>query len=451
MVDTTVTFDKVLHTVDRAIKPAYLNKIQEIILEQTWEGKTYSEIASNYSYEFEYIKGAGCELWKLLSKAFDEQISKSNFVQFMRRQTISYWSEREIKNKLFAFDKKVSTARLNSWTTAPDVSNSEARKEDIACLNKWSHDSCCRFVLVTGMVGCGKTTLVTKYAEQQQDNFDATIWFSLQNSPKVEVLLQSCLQLLNEQLNIDSIDLPDDFDSLLNLLILYLRQYRCLLVLDSLQSIIEVGTSAVYYRSGREGYGQLLRCIITASHQSLLVATSRVKPKLLSFYSREQVRFLNLQGLQSSELSKIFQPRLSENLDKSELESIGNYYMRNPQVLNIVASNIERLQMQIDDFLQHPPIIEEVDYLLGREIEYLSNIEQQIIHWLAIDCYSDTVEALSRRIGHFVSKTNLLEGLHGLQERSLISCDEVRKYQLAPLIRDYLQRRLIKLSLPNSA
>ncbi|GAB4523050.1 MAG: hypothetical protein Tsb0014_00180 [Pleurocapsa sp.] len=445
MVDTTVTFEKVLHTIDLAIKPAYLNKIQEIILQQTWEGKTYSEIAANYSYEFEYIKGAGCDLWKLLSRAFNEQISKNNFVQFMRRQaTVSLEQKQEMK-----CDANLAHTQIYPWTTAPDVSNCKKQTDNIDCLTKWSQDSQCRFILVTGTVGSGKTTLVTQYAQQQQNNFNAIIWFSLQNSPQVEVLLQSCLQLLAGQLNLNLTNLSTDFDYLLNLLINYLRQYRCLLVLDSLQSIIEVGESAVYYRSGYEPYGQLLRCIITASHQSLLVATSRVKPKLLSFYSREQVRFLNLQGLNSCHLSKIFQSRLSRNFPESKLQHLWAYYMYNPQILNIVTANIERLDnLQIDDFLHHTPIIDEIDYLLHQEIGYLSHLEKQIIHWLAIDCYANSIKALSRRIGQFISKARLLEGLHNLQERGLINC-ETGQYTLAPLIKDYLQRKLVQLSLAN--
>jgi hypothetical protein len=222
-------------------------------------------------------------------------------------------------------------------------------------------------------------------------------------------------------------------------------------VLDSLQSIIEVGNSAVYYRSGYEPYGQFLRCIITASHQSLLLATSRVKPKLLSFYSREQVRFLNLQGLSSSHLNKIFQSRLSEHLPESKLQHLWAYYMYNPQIINIVTANIERLNnLQIDDFLQHTPVIDEIDYLLRQEINYLSYLEKQILHWLAVDCSANDIKALNRRIGQFISKAKLLEELHNLQERGLIGY-ETGQYTLAPLVTDYLQRKLVQLSLANQA
>ncbi|MGL5877694.1 MAG: hypothetical protein ACRC2V_07935, partial [Xenococcaceae cyanobacterium] len=76
-------FEKVLTEIDRAIKPAYLNKVQELVLRHTYEGKTYSQIATTYCYEKEYIKTVGCELWRLLSKSFDRPINKANFTQFI--------------------------------------------------------------------------------------------------------------------------------------------------------------------------------------------------------------------------------------------------------------------------------------------------------------------------------------------------------------------------------
>ncbi|HHP7232464.1 MAG TPA: hypothetical protein ACFCUY_16590, partial [Xenococcaceae cyanobacterium] len=80
-----VNCDQVIQLIDHQINPSYLNKIQEIILKETWQGKTYVEIAKEYNYESEYIKSAGCELWKLISQAFNQQINKSNFVAFIKR------------------------------------------------------------------------------------------------------------------------------------------------------------------------------------------------------------------------------------------------------------------------------------------------------------------------------------------------------------------------------
>lgn len=41
-----------------------LNDVQEIVLIQSFFGYTYSEIASNYGYNSDYIKEVGANLWK---------------------------------------------------------------------------------------------------------------------------------------------------------------------------------------------------------------------------------------------------------------------------------------------------------------------------------------------------------------------------------------------------
>ena len=453
-VDTTVSFEKALYVIDRAIQPLYLNKIQEIILEQTWYGKTYSEIASSHSYEFEYIKGAGSELWRLLSQAFDEQISKSNFVQFMRRKTLLAIQNQIITDTCtpsLIHSETNDSARSYCWTTAPDVSKFQGQTAEIAQLKTWSRDYGCRFILVSGMVGCGKTALVTKFARQEEREFDCILWISLNNAPHVELLLKNCLKLMSVQLNLDLLEIPDNFDNLLNLLIQYLRQYRCLMILDGLQSIIEVGSAAVYYRNGYERYGHLLRCIITTQHRSLSIATSQIKPKVLCFYNREQVRFLTLKGLDDDSLNKIFLGRDRGNISEVKWQEIWQYYMYNPQIINIIVTKIESLEnTEIDEFFSHITPVDEIDYLLDLELNSLSSLEKEIIHWLAIDCNSDTIEKLTWKMVQSASKTKLLESMHNLKERTLVKKSGAT-YILAPLIKDYLQRRLIHLSLPKLA
>ncbi len=62
-----------------------INDIQEIVFRQSWEGKTYPEIAESFGYDVDYIKNVGSQLWKLLSKQLGEKVSKSNFRSVLRR------------------------------------------------------------------------------------------------------------------------------------------------------------------------------------------------------------------------------------------------------------------------------------------------------------------------------------------------------------------------------
>ncbi|MES1022044.1 hypothetical protein ABN584_03955 [Gloeocapsa sp. BRSZ] len=80
--------EQALLVVDAALENIYLNNVQELVLRQSWEGKTYPEIAESYGYEANYIKNVGYKLWILLSQAFAENVTKSNFRSVIRRQSI---------------------------------------------------------------------------------------------------------------------------------------------------------------------------------------------------------------------------------------------------------------------------------------------------------------------------------------------------------------------------
>lgn len=70
---------------DTILRPGVINDVQEIVFRQSWEGKTYPEIAESFGYDVDYIKNVGSQLWKLLSNQLGEKVSKSNFRSVLRR------------------------------------------------------------------------------------------------------------------------------------------------------------------------------------------------------------------------------------------------------------------------------------------------------------------------------------------------------------------------------
>lgn len=74
-----MTADEALALVETVLNGERLNDIQELIFKQCWEGRqSYKEIARIYSYDDEYIKYIAGKLWKLLSKAFDDNVKRNN-------------------------------------------------------------------------------------------------------------------------------------------------------------------------------------------------------------------------------------------------------------------------------------------------------------------------------------------------------------------------------------
>jgi hypothetical protein len=82
--------EKALFFLDIVLHQKILNNVQELVFRQAWAGQTYPEIAESSGYDANYIKDVGYKLWKLLSKAFEEKVTKSNFRSVIRRRYVAY-------------------------------------------------------------------------------------------------------------------------------------------------------------------------------------------------------------------------------------------------------------------------------------------------------------------------------------------------------------------------
>ena len=81
--------EEALIILDTALEQKFLNNVQELVFHQSWLGKTYLEMSENSGYNSNYIKDVGYKLWKLLSKVFAQEITKSNFRSVLRRQYVN--------------------------------------------------------------------------------------------------------------------------------------------------------------------------------------------------------------------------------------------------------------------------------------------------------------------------------------------------------------------------
>lgn len=80
-----MTIEDALNMVDKVLGNKSLSTIQEAIFRQTWEGKTYAEIAEMAGYDAAYIRDVGYKLWQLLSEAFGDRVTKNNLQVILRR------------------------------------------------------------------------------------------------------------------------------------------------------------------------------------------------------------------------------------------------------------------------------------------------------------------------------------------------------------------------------
>lgn len=435
----------IMAVVDDAIKPAYLSKIQELVLKETWEGKTYIEIASGSGYDCEYIKSVGCELWQLLTQSFGQPVNKSNFQQFIRRWSRSISISQQTVCRERGSSINLSSSRVyRDWGTAPDTFTFQGRSKELEQLAQWSNEDQCKLIAIVGQVGIGKTVLATEFAERVQEQFDYLIWRSLRNAPPIEDMLDELICFLcNELVK----EFPETLDAKILKLLQALRQSRCLLILDDMQTVLEGDSFTASYRSGYEGYSQFIHSIISTRHQSLLVITSWERPKESVLYEGNRVHSLVLDGLPELILEDIFKDQLPYLENKLEWTNLWKHYIYNPQLIKIALSSIQRTFES--DFIQSLKqgefaISEEICILLDQQFNRLSVLEKEIAYRLAFNHIPSSAEGLMTELKHPSSKVEVQEALINLTQRLWLDSNCNQSYKLKPLFREYLISRLIE-------
>ncbi|MBD3883439.1 hypothetical protein IFO70_16855 [Phormidium tenue FACHB-886] len=327
------------------------------------------------------------------------------------------------------------------WGEAPAVPLFYDRTADLRTLTRWISTDRCRLVGILGMGGIGKTALSVKLAQQIQGEFEAVVWRSLRDAPDLNDLLTTLLLFL---LPLKS--LPESVSDKLAQLMDCLREKRCLIVLDNVEALFQAGARSGTYRSGYEGYEILFQQIAQLAHQSCLVITSREKPLDLSLWQEQSlpVQVLHLRGLVASGGQKLLQ---SKGITGSaeEIQQLVQCYEGNPLALKMIATSIQTLMggSLTDFFQQGVTVFNGIRRLLDQQIDRLSDLELQIMAWLAINREPVSLKTLQADLTPAPTTATLLEALESLQWRSLIEQATLRFTQ-QPVIMEYMTERLIE-------
>jgi WD40 repeat protein/ankyrin repeat protein len=419
----------------RAGKP--LSTLQVIIFRATWQNQAYKEIADEQNLTIGHIRDTASQLWKLLSTVLGERIDRTNFRAALERK----WIKSAEESRATEHSTPREFAETADWGEAPDVSTFYGRTQDLASLTQWVTHDRCRSIAILGIGGVGKTALSVKLAEQIQSNFEYLIWRSLRNAPPLAEILSDLIQFLSNQ---PQIDVPESLDRKLSRLIACLKEHRCLLILDNVESILNPGESlsgssrirAGYYREGYEGYGELLTKIGETPHQSCLILTGREQPKELAFLARttQSVQSIRLTGLKETDGSQLLKS-IHLSGTRNEYSELIERYDGNPLALKIVSTTIQSLfDGHISTFLeQGTTVFGDIRDLLDRQFNRLSELEKAVMVWLAIERESVSLVELREDFVASISNPNLIEALESLSRRCLV---------------ETVSRSLIEASLP---
>ena len=333
------------------------------------------------------------------------------------------------------------------WEGAIDTSLFCGRSEELVRLKQWLLEERCRLVLVLGMGGIGKTTLAAKLVQQIQSEFQVILWRSLQNAPPLEEWLEQLLPVLLKAQGKD-IALPNSLDQKLLKLMEGLRSCRCLLILDNAETLFSAGQTG-QYRAGYEGYGQLFKQIGELAHQSCLLLTSREKPREVVQLEGDQlsVRTLPLKGLNPEAGREIFRYKGAFAGTELEWERLVAYYGGNPLALKLVAATAQelfngRITEVLNYMQQGLAVFEDIRDLLQQQFDRLSEMEQEIIYWLAINRKPISLFELSEDVMTTASRRKIPNAMQSLLRRSLIEQEDERFF-LQPVVLEYITDHLV--------
>jgi WD40 repeat protein len=425
-----MTVEEAIALVEQLLKRGRLTKVQEIVFRASWAEQTYLDMAVESDYDCGYIKDIGSELWRSLSQALDEKVTKNNLHAVLKRT-----AQRQNTN--------ASSKNYTNWGEAIDVSQFYGRTTELETLSQWIIRDRTRVVTLLGMGGMGKTALSVKLAEQLQVEFEYVIWRSLRHAPFFYDLVTDCIKILSHQ---QVTTLPASPHEQITCLIEYLRKFRCLLILDNFDTLLQQGKRTGCYREGYEPYGELLWRLGETQHQSCVLLTSREKPTEVAALEGDglPVRTLALSGLEVAAGQTILTLKgLSGSED--ETRQLVECYRGNPLALKIAATSIRDLyEGNIANFFaEGTTVFYGIGNLLEQQFKRLSALEQQVMYWLAINREKGSLTELQTAFTPALVQPKLMSVLESLRWRSLIESN-TGGFTQQPVVMEYMTDCLIE-------
>ncbi|MDZ8050380.1 MAG: pentapeptide repeat-containing protein [Aulosira sp. ZfuVER01] len=447
-----MTVEEAIALVEQLLKRGRLTRTQEMVFRFSWEGKTYLEMTRDVKYDAGHIKDVGYELWRSLSQALGEKVTKNNLHGVLQRT-----AQRQNNTTASATLNQQPSNSYTDWGDAPDVPVFFGRTEELEKLESWIIRDRCRCVAIVGMRGMGKTHLSMRLglggigktdlslqlAKGIQDEFEFVIWRSLLNAPPLSDLLADLIKVLSKQ---QQITLPEAISERISLLLHHLRTHRCLLILDNAETLLQPGDPIGRYRVDYEDYGQLIKQVGEVPHQSCLLLTSREKPQELILMDglTRPVRTLMLQGLDIEAGKQIIAELGDFTASEEDWRELIGLYDGNPLALQLAGKHIlEVFFGNIADFLREgKPVFHDLQELLSWHFQRLPAACCELLYWLAINREPVSLVELREDLMLSTAKAALPATL-GVLQRKLPLERTGDRFTLQPVLIEYVTDQLV--------
>lgn len=426
----------------RSIRVEGLRDIDRVVLEGSWNRKTYQKIASEAGYTEGYLsRDIGPALWSLLSGALGMQVKKTNFRTAIERWAKQHPEASKVTTAVLDASLEANPAPLTVDKDTPSI-NVDAfrgRQDEIQDLGDWILQHQGRLLCLFGMPGIGKTWLAIKLAEELENTFQRIIYRDLSDRPTpLDLILDllASLQVAPPE--------PTSLMSSLETLAQALVQMKCLIILDGNESFCRHSAFAGTYEPPFEDYAQVLETFATYDHQSCVFWVGRELPRSSAHVAGSSSRLYQVTGLDHTELPKLTFWPADVSATEADWEHLHTHY---GGVLSLMQGIVPRLasfgnhlEACLSALRQDQQLTQ--DYL-QEWLSPLSETEWSILTWLMLSRRPLSLTQLSSRLGISMP----LAAIESLCERgvcrSLVNGGPHWDLALPDLLSRYLSDRFI--------
>ncbi|GEM_PF-3167690 len=447
-----------------------LNNLQKAVIKGAYNGKTYNDIGQDNNCSAGHVSDTAYKLWKLLSNLLDENIDKSNITSVLERYVFSNTSCIEQTNlikinnnqssdtiQIFKGDssryKKNNSTPLylsNKYNLKelPKASSFYGRNQELTQLQEWFKEENINLILLYGLKGIGKTSLIIELINIIKNQFNFIAYFDLKFNYSLEKIEKRILELClsveqNFEENIELFPpsfLPDQIKELSlepterrTKIIELLRENRCLIIFDHAQILLEQEN-----KQNSQDFKLFFQQVAQLDHQSYLLLLSRENfPDIVDLsLNYSSIQLLKLQGLDHLSATQLLEEKGLKYPDT--IEKLINLYQCHPAWLKQIINVFEKLLNSDYSLILNREQIFLTD-LMKQEfkiiLDKLSPSDQQILITLANSEQNLTVLEIFKQLS--LSVDEVINGLQRLGDRCLI--EKIDNYfQINKIIKNYL-------------
>ena len=344
-----------------------LSTLEEVVLEAAWEDITYEEIGKARGVKPNTLKAyASGRLWKSLGALLNQKVRKKSFKKVLLAAIESGQLTSTASHSLSQEPEQSSGAGIAVSTVGarlPDTAEFYGRANELHDLKKLVESYAC--LLLVGVQGIGKKSLVSKLIQTQALPFSKVLWKPLHHKPDVDRLEAELLELLDASENSGS-------------LVSYLRKHKHLVILDGLDSIFEQKDGL---RTIDSRYISLVRRIVEETPSQVICISEEPIEDFDVLILRGDAISYTLRGLKATDAEQMFDSSFGVDVEEV-VESVGG----NPLLLKQIAA-WSRESVQIDPSLVNRATVQRGVVKNWHEqvlaSDYLSKLDRQLLDAIA--------------------------------------------------------------------